>query len=136
MLCDKLRSDSSQIVNGSRLSIRVPLISSATSLILFACAPSEMIPGNSYTRANSSLAVQSWEATAVLALAAVPSCDQHDLTNTEVVSVQEPLKIEGARATQGKWVEKWTYDICGTAVPVKVEYEVDELGTGYQASLW
>lgn len=101
-----------------------------------ACAPSDMMPGNSYTKANSSLAVQSWEATAVLALTSVPNCDKHNLINTEVVSVQEPLRIEGARATQGKWVEKWTYDICGTTVPVKVEYEVDELGTGYEASLW
>ena len=101
-----------------------------------ACAPSDMIPGNSYTKANSSLAIQSWEATAVLALASVPSCDKHNLINTEIVSVQEPLKIEGAMATQGKWVERWTYDMCGTNVPVKVEYKVDDLGTGYEVSLW
>ena len=95
-----------------------------------------MVPGESYTKANSSLAIQSWEATAVLALASVPTCEKHDLINTEVVSVQEPLKIDGARATQGKWVEKWTYDMCGTIVPVKAEYEVDETGVGYRTSLW
>lgn len=63
--------------------------------VVSACAPSDMIPGNSYTKANSSLAIQSWEATAVLALASAPSCEKHNLINTEVMSVQEPLKIEG-----------------------------------------
>ncbi len=45
------------------------------------------------------------------------------------------MKIEGPRATQGKWVERWTYDMCGTIVPVKIEYEIEEAGTSYAASL-
>jgi len=95
----------------------------------------QAIPGNSYAKANSSLAIQTWEATATLALVSVPTCERHNLVNTEVVSVSEPLRVAGDRATQGKWVERWTYDMCGETVPIKVEFEVGDMGTGYSASV-
>ncbi len=120
-------------VSSGRMGIAAVLVSLLT---VTGCADVEgAIPGNSYARANPSLAVQTWEATAALALGATPSCDRHDLINTQIVSVAEPLRIAGSRATQGKWTERWTYDMCGSIVPVRVEYQVDDIGVGFSAAI-
>ena len=95
----------------------------------------EAIPGESLAKANGSLAAKTLETTAALAMATVPGCGTHDLINTEIVSVSEPLQIVGAGATQGSWVERWTYNICGATVPIKVAFSVDELGADHTASV-
>ena len=95
----------------------------------------EAIPGDSLAKANRSLATKTLETTTALAMATVPGCGTHHLINTEIVSVSEPLQIVGAGATQGNWVERWTYNICGATVPIKVAFSVDELRADYTASV-
>ena len=93
----------------------------------------EIIPGDSLAKANRSLAMQTMETSAALALATIPSCRNYRLVNTEIIRVSEPLQIVGVSAKQGNWVERWTYEVCGASVPINVEFAVDEFGTVYNA---
>ncbi len=136
MQYDEVNENSAMLTFLGSRSVAAATLSILALVSVSGCANvQETIPGESYTKANSSLAIETWEATATLAMVSVPNCGGHKLINTEVVSVSEPLRVSGNRATQGEWIERWTYDMCGTIVPVRVEYTVDELGTGYTASV-
>ncbi len=67
-----------------------------------------------------------------------PDCRDLSKVNTEFVEVtQKPVFNEQEYMIAGQWVERWTFDLCGTQVVLRITYTAD--GTGaikYDVKYW
>jgi tetratricopeptide (TPR) repeat protein len=60
-----------------------------------------------------------------------PACPNHQVIQTEVVSLLEEFRFEDELFVQGRWQERWTLDRCSTTVFYQVTYIADGEGGVY-----
>lgn len=60
-------------------------------------------------------------------------CRTRKVVATEVLEPVAGGEVEGARPIAGRWMERWTLDRCGQAVPYVVQFTTSRKGTTFIA---
>jgi hypothetical protein len=69
---------------------------------------------------------------------AAPDCQDYSNVNTEFIQVTQPVNVDDqGQLMAGQWVERWTFQICGTQVVLRVTFTADGTGgANYDVKPW
>jgi hypothetical protein len=90
--------------------------------------PSYPLPGTSM--AGTGLQVKTMLfAVVYLAISAPPDCRDYSNVNTEFIQVTQPINLDDqGNLLAGQWVERWTFQLCGTQSVLRITYTADGSG--------